>query len=694
MVRMNLRNVFIYAIFLSAVLPTSPALAAPSISHYDLHLLLHPEKSVLDATATLSVTADGATKLELQMAPQARIVEVRLANRPVAYRWRNGRISVDVPTVLARGEVQLAIVYNATFRDPVPENPAHNEDPTYGVAATMSERGTFLAADSGWYPEIPGSRATFRVRVDAPAGTEAVTSGRRVERGAQNGRSYSIWQSDIPLPGLTLAAGPYKVREANVGKISLYTYFYPGTDGLAETYLNAAKNYLELYVEIFGPYPFEKFAVVENFFPTGYGFPSWTLLGSAVVRLPFIVETSLGHEIAHSWWGTGVRADFRRGNWSEGLTTYVADHLYKERADTAEGREYRLKILRDYASLVAPGQDFPLRRFAARRSAADQAVGYGKAAMVFHMARRQIGEQAFWSGLRTLANDKMGDIATWDDFAEQLGQSAGQDLKPFFRQWLDRPGAPVLRLSEIRTEREADRWRVSGTLMQEGTQYDLRVPLRLETASGRVETIIAVTRGETPFELEAQGRPQKLTVDSEIDLFRRLDPAEIPPTVNAIRGTTSLTVVIAGGLSPEMLAASRLLLAALRQEGATIRREAATSMADLRGRDVLFLGLPRRKGLLPPLPNDLQLTADRISVRGETFTDTGTAVFVALPRPDEPGRSAALFYALSPAAAGQAVRKIPHYGKFSYLVFANGTNLAKGTWTPQSSPVVYEFPLD
>ena len=62
-----------------------------------------------------------------------------------------------------------------------------------------------------------------------------------------------------------------------------------------------------------GPYPFPKFAIVENFFPTGYGFLSYTLLGGSVLKLPFIPETSLRHEIAHSWWGNGVLVDYAAG---------------------------------------------------------------------------------------------------------------------------------------------------------------------------------------------------------------------------------------------------------------------------------------------------------------------------------------------------------------------------------------------
>jgi len=91
--------------------------------------------------------------------------------------------------------------------------------------------------------------------------------------------------------------------------VDIYTYFYPDNAGLSARYLEAAARYIGFYAELFGPYPFEKFAVVENFFPTGYGFPSYTLLGSAIIRLPFIIDTSLPHEIAHCWWGNGVLVD-------------------------------------------------------------------------------------------------------------------------------------------------------------------------------------------------------------------------------------------------------------------------------------------------------------------------------------------------------------------------------------------------
>ena len=104
------------------------------------------------------------------------------------------------------------------------------------------------------------------------------------------------------------------------------------------------------YSGLFPPYPFKKFAVVESFLPTGYGMPSFTLLGSAIIRLPFIPHTSLGHEFVHNWWGNSVFIDATLGNWAEALTSYTADHLYAEKRGKEEAVRYRKRLLGGYKS--------------------------------------------------------------------------------------------------------------------------------------------------------------------------------------------------------------------------------------------------------------------------------------------------------------------------------------------------------
>lgn len=682
------------AAFLILFLAASAARGAPAVLRHDLLVTLHPERHALTATDIMEIRPDGAPRISLSLAEGAIVSRLSVGGKDfplVPSPFREGRLGFAVPEEARQGTLEVAVAYGATFNDPVPDAPVATENPGYGVSGSISSRGVFLKEDAGWYPDLPGSTPTWRVRVETGEGIEAVTAGKRIRRSAAGGVTVSEWEIGQPTPGIALSAAAYRVREANWREIKLYTYFYPENSPLSEKYLEASAGFLDLYRNLFGPFPFDKFAVVENFFPTGYGFPSYTLLGSTVLRLPFIVETSLGHEIAHSWWGNGVRVDPAGGNWSEGLVTYVADHLYQERSSPSAGRAYRLNLLRDYATLVPRELDFPLREFTARASPASQAVGYGKAAMVFHMARRQAGDAAFWGGLRAVAGGMLFREASWDDFDRAIFRGREPGASSFFRPWVDRPGAPVLAWKDVKAEKDGGRWKVSGRLVQEKPFYELLVPLRLETDGKAVDTVLPVSLGDTPFVLIADSRPSRLVVDPEVDVFRRLDPSEIPPLVNAVRGSGSLLVVAARGLPPEILEASGILLSALGKEHARIVREEDTPPSALAGHDVLYLGLPRGGGYLPPLPRELSIAPDSFTLEGVTYAGPGDSLFAVLPHPSDKGRTAAVFLPLSAGAASLAGRKIPHYGKYSFLSFSGGMNMTKGTWVVTASPTVHVF---
>ncbi len=667
------------------------AWAGPAIVRHDISATLDPARHTLAARDALTLRPGGATRLSLGLSRRAAVTSVTSGGRPVSFTFTAGSLALGTPEGGQGDTVELTVTYEAVFDDPVPENPVYTEDPGYGVAGAITDRGTYLSGEAAWYPDIPDSEAVFRVRVDAPAGIEAVTSGRRVLRETSGGRTVSEWETARPLSGLSLSAGRYAVHEGAAGKVPVYAYFSPENDDLAGKYIRAAASSIAFYDNLLGPYPFEKFAVVENFFPTGYGFPSWTLLGKSIVRLPFILETSLGHEIAHSWWGNGVLVDYSQGNWCEGLTTYVADYLSRERVSPEAAREYRLKTLRDYASLVPPDKDFPLKEFASRSDPASRAVGYGKAMMVFHMARRRMGDDAFWKGLRAVVREKMGRRASWDDFGRAFARRDEPDLASFFRQWVDRPGAPVISLGDVAARREPGAWKVTGRLVQEKPYYDIRVPVSLATAEGAVDTVAPLSGKDALFSLRVNAKPQRVTADPDADVFRRLPLSEIPPAVNGIRGSTSLVAVAARSLPPETLEAAKVILEALGRDDVPLLREETTSPGQLAAHDVLYLGAPEGSGHLPPLPKGLSLGPRAFTLEGTAYDAPGDAIFVVLPHPADAGRVCAVFLPLSPGAAAEAGRKVPHYGKYSYLAFSSGVNRAKGTWEPTASATSHAF---
>ncbi|MBW2565751.1 MAG: M1 family peptidase [Deltaproteobacteria bacterium] len=620
-----------------------PALAHPIPVHHDLAVTLYPEDQRLTGVDTLKLKAPAGDEVSLTLADDVRVTAASINEKAAAYTFKGGRLRIPVPDNLREKEIKVAVSYEAFFRDAVPENPAYTEDPSYGVTGVISPEGTFLLAGAGWYPDLPGSRATFRVRVQAPAGYEAVTAGKRLLRSTKGGVTTSIWETKQPLRGLALSAGPYVVHKKDIQGIPIYTYFFREDDHLSKGYLKATAKYLSLYIDLFGPYPFEKFAVVENFFPTGYGFPSYTLLGRTVIRLPFILETSLGHEVSHAWWGNGVFVEHGQGNWSEGLATYVADHLYKDRASAEEGRAYRLKILRDYATLVSPENEFALQCFTSRTSPSTHAVGYGKGLMVFHMARRIVGDEAFWAGLRKVFKDKLFQRASWDDFALAFERVSSLDLRPFFRQWVARPGAPRLALQDVKATKEKEGWIITGCLTQQSPFYKLEVPLRFETKGGDINTKISLTGETASFGLCLKTAPRRLVVDPDVDLFRRLDPVEIPPVINGIKGSGSLVALAARNVSAEILKASRILLEGFGQKDVTIISEDETSPEQLEGHDILYVGFPEGKNYMPPFPSTLSVSRNGFTLEGVTYDAPEDALFVVLPRPQDARRVAGLF---------------------------------------------------
>jgi aminopeptidase N len=645
----------------------------PAVERQDIFVTLAPASHSLTGTSTIRFAA-GTRRVALRLAPSASVDSVTAAGRPVPFSFAGGLLSLELPG--GRAGEAVTVSYRASFNDPVSRSPGASEDPSYGVSAAITAEGTFLGDGALWYPVPAQTPARRSLEIQAPAGIEGVSFGKRTSRATSAGVTRSRWEEARPVGVLSLCAGPYRVEDRKLDGIEIHSYLYPDNAALAPRYLDAAAKYLKFYSELFGPYPFEKFAVVENFFPTGYGFPSFTLLGGSVIRLPFIVDTSFPHEIAHSWWGNGIEVG-AGGNWCEGLVTYLADYLLKERRSPAEGREYRQQLLIDYASLVTPATDFPLRDFTSRSDPASRAIGYGKGAMVFHMVRSRIGDAAFFQALREVVREKMYGAATWSDFERAFSRASVRDQASFLGQWLARPGGPRLSLAEVASSRVAGGWSVSGSVLQEGPGFELPLPLRLETAGGPVSSPVPVAGVRTRFQISSAAAPRRLLLDPDVDAFRILSPGEIPATVNSIKGSRQLL-----GVLTENCRASgesfRDLLASLSQGSARVVREGDLAAGEAGTHDLVFCGAPRDRSLLPTAPEGTQLSGSGFSAEGVTYPAPDGLLFLVQKLPGS-GRVAALFQPLSEAAARQYAPKITHYGKYGHLVFAGGANRQKGT---------------
>ena len=579
------------------------------------------------------------------------------------------------------------------------------------TAGTIQEDGVFLAGSTFWLPrlgsQLESGLVTFALDVSLPAGWDAVSEGRRADHVADAHGTRVRWVQETPVEEAHLVAAPFTVFERPAGAVATYAYLRQPDEALADRYLDAGAQYLEMYDRLIGPYPYPKLALVENFWETGYGMPSFTLLGPTVLRFPFILRSSWPHEILHNWWGNGVfpPADWGTGggNWSEGLTAYLADHLSKEQQ--GRGAEYRRDLLQKYADYVRAGNDFPVAEFRSRHSGATAAVGYGKTAMVFHMLRRRLGDAAFIEGLRRFYRDHLGERATFDDLRRAFEAAGGVPLAAFFDAWIDHPGAPKLELTSARAERTDSGWRVEVGLAQTqpGMRFPLRVPVAVTVegeATARVfEIDLDGARTEATFTLS--GRPLRLAVDPELDVFRRLDPREVPPSIGALFGAAKVTLVlpdrIRKGAPAELAAAYRDLATAW--GGTRAGDVAVVSDAELKALPtdgaVWVIGWenrfrPRVAAALEPLGAKLGGTSLAIGEESLAAADRSVAAVARAPGGQgDPDRALGFVAADRAAAVAGLARKLPHYGKYGYLAFEGDEprNVAKGSWQPVGSPL-------
>jgi hypothetical protein len=486
------------------------------------------------------------------------------------------------------------------------------------------------------------------------------------------------------------------VTEADAGGIQVATYFTAKTQPLSGRYIAAVKRYLNLYTDLFGPYPFEKFAVVENFFPTGYGFPSYTLMGGVVLRLPFIIDVSLGHEIAHCWWGNGVRVDYASGNWSEGLTTYVADYLYKEKESAEAAEETRRQWLRNYAALVDEKSDFPLSEFVSRKDRVTKVVGYDKSAMVFHMLRQILGEDVFWGALRDVFEDKLFQRASWEDFRIAFERRAGHGpcctLEDFFAQWVYRAGAPELALEDVVRRQTKGGWQVSGAVVQRQKRpFDLPATLSVDTGQGSLAQVVSLHEKKTLFSLRTAARPRAVVLDPAASVFRRLFPEEIPSSVNAIKGAHSVAVIVSAAAGSAGVQTAQMLVRSLGLSRVRIVEETEFRPASFPAGSRVYIGFPADPSVLPTSRPPAAFFSDRFSVAGSVFSEPTDTFFGVFEDPTTPDAVVGILYPVHPRFGPLVARKVTHYGKYSFLAFSDGQNEAKGIWPVTTSPLIVRW---
>ncbi len=611
--------------------------AQPSIPTHVMSLSFDLNQNKLSATSKITLPADKSILLHCgQLEVTGALIEQHNTT----------------PLLLRQGPDNTFIISAAARQQTVYISWVLHESSTNGRNLIDSSG---IALTEFWHP-IADSDMLFEVNARVPNGFEAISEAEQitVERSLQGNTVHTTFSH--PLRSINFVAGPYLIRSRKLPSLTLYTYFFKEDQELASGYLDKAEEYVQRYQKLIGPFPYSRYSIVENRLPTGYGMPTFTLLGQAVVRLPFIKDTSLGHEILHSWFGNGVQVKPGGGNWSEGLTSYLADQLYAQ--ENNGGPLYRKNQLQRYAAYVHPDNTLSLNNFT---SASDsqpmakkvRAVGYDKSSMVFHMLRKTIGDPAFYSGLRAFYGKWKFRRAGWQELQSAFAEQAAGNLDRFFEQWLGRVDTPGITMENIKIDQQKGRSKITFDLVQETERpYVLAVPLQIITISGNETLLVETDSLRQKFSLFVDTLPTSITIDPGYDLFRTLTSAETPATWSRFQGADQKTVILP---PEEQLATYQPLITYLEDSGCLITKSTEITMRDLSSGSWLFLG---ESALLDSLFARFMVRQNgfTLDVRKNPFNLKQVMVIVGTDNPVE----------------HTIINKLRHYGRYSLLNFIDG----------------------
>ncbi len=702
---------------ISLVLLLSGAMAHAQdvVFHHQMTVSIDPATAQLDVEDTISLpdTLDFANltfSLHEGLAPRSAAAGVRIEEAGAenarddkgmdqdddssGIRRTRYRILVDDGVELQ----QLTLKYGGTVHHPVTQIQQEYARGFSQSPGLIDEQGVYLSGSTHWVPSFGEEYVTYELTVHAPLGWKTVSQGKRSQNVDEADKHIDTWAVATPTEEIFVIAAQFTEYGYAVGNMQAMAFLRQQDDGLANKYLETTAQYLEMYQGLVGPYPYSKFALVENFWETGYGMPSFTLLGPQVIRFPFILHSSYPHELLHNWWGNGVFVDFATGNWCEGLTTYMADHLIAEQRGT--GADYRRVTLQGYTDYVTDDNEFPLRDFISRTNASSSSIGYGKTAMIWDMLRAEVGDDNFKRALQKFYRDNKFRRAGFDDIRQAFEQVTGRDFDPFFRQWVDRSGVPSLSIDNVDAVQTADGYAVQLRLLQDqgGDAYSLSVPIAVYTADDVSTATVAMTKKVQDFTLPASKEPLRVQVDPKFNLMRRLDYREIPPAMSKMFGAEQTLMILPSDAGADEMARYEALSKIWKGD----RGEEFDVQLDVNidalpaDRSIWILGWNNRwrhaveEGLQP---YDAEIGSASVRLATVSSDPADNSLVVALRHPGNAELAMTWVTIHDQAAVAGLARKLPHYGKYSYLGFTGDepTNVLKGQWPAVGSPLVADL---
>jgi aminopeptidase N len=496
--------------------------------HYLVNITLNDQLSeITSASARINVVIVKQTSLIDLDFGELTTDAVTLNSKSVSFTHKDGKLQVNLPEPARAGtRLTLTIDYHGKPKD--------------GLILTKDKDGKPSAVGDNWPNRVhhwipsldhPSAKATVTFNITAAAGEEVVANGRLDHVENSGGQRTWTFSEGAPIPPycMIIAVGQF-AREAPTGtSVTPLSYYVPLSEKqLALKGFSPTNPTLEFFTKTIAPYPYEKLAMIvgatsfggmENssaivFTANMLSRPPQASGVSKTYGIPAANVGLIAHEVAHQWFGDSVTESTWADLWlSEGFATYFGN-LFVQRY---EGEDvFQLYMKQAAANVFA----FEKKRLTPIHDCETEdlmdllnALNYQKGAWVLHMLRSNLGDEAFFRGIRNYYAAHKNSTASTEDLRRALEKASGKDLRAFFTRWVYDSGHPQYELSWQWSSDK--RLRLVLRQLQPGNAFLDPVQVVISTAAGKREVILkpsgkqliqTIPSGEKPLTIEVDPR--------------------------------------------------------------------------------------------------------------------------------------------------------------------------------------------
>jgi aminopeptidase N len=333
---------------------------------------------------------------------------------------------------------------------------SNRKDSSWDIPVTWTLSEPFNAKH--WFPckqYLPDKADSTYIFITVPENLKAGAPGvLTAVTPVSGGKARYEWKSRYPVAYylLSFTVADYQdytvyAHPKGVDKpVPVQNYIY-NRDGYLEKYkaiIDTTTTLIELYSELFLPYPFADEKYGHCVAPMGGGMEHQTM--TTLSEFDFLL---VAHELAHMWFGDLVTCATFQDVWiNEGFASY-AEYLALERMAS---REKALEWLQETHSTASWQQNGSV--FVPAESADDNwrifsaSLSYRKGALLVHHIRRIVNDDnIFFEVLRGFLRKYSFSTATGMDFKQYLEEQTGMDFALFFDQWYFGEGFPIFDIS-------------------------------------------------------------------------------------------------------------------------------------------------------------------------------------------------------------------------------------------------------